>query len=203
MSDGDLSPGAPGFEGRRRAVVDLVWTVPRQVHGADVVIVDGPGAGDGEPADALVTAQRGVAIAVLTADCAPVGFASPEGVAGVAHAGWRGLEAGVLEATVAAMRQLGATEVTAVLGPCVHPECYQFGSADLDRIAGRLGPTVRARYPGGGDALDLPSGVRAALAGAGIPLVADADVCTACSDRHWSWRARADVGRQATVVWRP
>jgi YfiH family protein len=202
-AEGDLSARSEGAGDRRRAVVDLTWSVPHQVHGADVIVVEEPGAGRDTDADALVTARGGVAIAVLTADCAPVAFASREGVAGVAHAGWRGLEAGVLQATVDAMRRLGATEVTAVLGPCIHPECYEFGAADLERLADRLGPAVRARRPDGGAAFDVPAGVAAALAEREVTLEPGAGVCTACSDGHWSWRARADPHRQAMVVWRP
>jgi YfiH family protein len=201
--DGDLSARSDGVAARRQAVVDLPWSVAHQVHGADVVVVDAPGVGRDRDADALVTARSGLAIAVITADCAPVAFASREGVAGVAHAGWRGLEAGVLQATIDAMRRLGATEVTAVLGPCIHAECYEFGSADLDRLAARLGPSVRSRHAGGGPALDVPAGVAAALSERAVVLEPAEAVCTACSADHWSWRARADQGRQATVVWRP
>src|SRR5438876_12396346 len=88
---------APDVATRRRVVVDLRWTWLRQVHGDRVVTVSSPGAGAGSRADAAVTDQAGCALAVLTADCAPVALASPQGVLGVAHAGWRGLEAGVLE----------------------------------------------------------------------------------------------------------
>jgi YfiH family protein len=202
VAEGDLSARSPGAAQRRRAVVDLPWSVPRQVHGRTVFVVERPGAGNGTEADALVTALPGVAIGVVTADCAPVALGSPEGIAGVAHAGWRGLEAGVIQATIETMRRLGATEVTAVLGPCIHAGCYEFGATDLDRVAARLGPSVRARYGARGAALDVPAAVAAAVAAGGAELAGDADVCTACSDRHWSWRARSDAPRQATVVWR-
>lgn len=199
---GDLAGPDPVVEDRRRAVVDLPWTVLDQVHGARVMVVDGPKGATGEAADGAVTAARGAALAVLTADCAPVAFGSPESVLGIAHAGWRGLRAGIIEATVTAMRRLGATRVEAVLGPCIHACCYTFGSADLDGIAMRLGEPVRAVDREGRPALDLPAGVRAAVHLAGATVVGDAGICTSCSDRHWSWRARGDTRRQATVVWR-
>jgi YfiH family protein len=185
-------------------VVDLPWTWLRQVHGARVVRVAGPGDGAGARADAAVTAAPGCALAVLTADCAPVALASPEGVVGVAHAGWRGVLAGVLEATVAEMRAVGATDVHAVVGPCVRPGCYAFGAVDLDEVAGRLGEEVRATTTAGDPALDLPAAVRGALARAGVDLgeVGDVGTCTACSPRHFSWRARRDHQRQAAVIWR-
>ncbi|MCL2393194.1 MAG: polyphenol oxidase family protein [Acidimicrobiaceae bacterium] len=199
---GDLGRRAPGVDERRRALVDHPWTVLRQVHGSRVVHVEAPGHGEDEEADAMVTAAPGVALAILTADCAPVAFSSREGIIGVAHAGWRGLAAGVLEATVGGMADLGATEVTATLGPCIHPCCYEFGAADLARLAERFGPDVEAVDRQGRPALDVPAAVAAALGDARVPLVEVIDVCTGCSQRFWSWRARQETGRQATVIWR-
>ncbi|HEY2302868.1 MAG TPA: polyphenol oxidase family protein [Acidimicrobiales bacterium] len=187
---------------RRRAIVDRPWTAMRQVHGARVLEIDRPGAGLGEAADAAVSDVPGVALAVLTADCAPVGLVSAEGVIGVAHAGWRGLVAGVIEAAVEAMRGLGATEIGAVVGPCIHPECYPFGAADLDAVAVRLGPVVRADCASGGEALDLPAAVRTSLERSGAQVLGEAGVCTACSPAYWSWRGGRDPQRQALVVWR-
>jgi polyphenol oxidase len=199
---GDMGGSTAALDARRRSVVDLAWSVPRQVHGADVVVVDQSGAGHGVAADALVTAIPGVAIAVLTADCAPVAFSSAEGVLGVAHAGWRGLQAGVLEATVAAMRQLGATDVSAVLGPCIHPCCYEFGEADLTGLVDQFGPTVASQDRAGSPALDVPAGVEVALAGVGVSMVGQVATCTGCFGTLYSWRVRRDQERQATVVWR-
>lgn len=189
-------------EERRRAVVDLPWTWLRQVHGDRVVRVAAPGEGAGEVADAAVSAAPGCALAVLTADCAPVVLDSPEGVFGVAHAGWVGLVAGVLERTVDAMRALGATEVAAALGPCIRAECYEFGPRDLDRVARRLGDGVRATTSSGTPALDLAAGVSRALERVGVHRLHDVGTCTACSPDHFSWRARGERQRQATVVWR-
>ncbi|MGH9123356.1 MAG: polyphenol oxidase family protein [Acidimicrobiales bacterium] len=188
---------------RRRSVVDRPWTWLRQIHGADVVVVTAPGGEAGRSADAAVTAVPGVALAVVTADCAPLALASPEGVIGVAHAGWRGLTAGVIEQTVGAMRALGARTFQAVLGPCIHAECYAFGRRDLDAVAARLGDEVRSVTSHGQPALDIPAAVRRALARSGAELTVDVGVCTACSSEYWSWRARQDVERQATVVWVP
>jgi polyphenol oxidase len=205
-ADGDLGD-ASGTDvvvaARRRVVVDRPWTWMRQVHGGRVLQVREPGDGAGEEADGAVTAHPLAALAVFTADCAPVALASPEGVIGVAHAGWRGLLAGVIEHTVAAMRDLGASTVWAGLGPCIHVECYEFGPDDLSLASEQLGPSVVGTDRLGRPALDLPAGVRVAVDRAGATLVADADVCTACSEEHWSWRARRNRCRQATVVWLP
>lgn len=181
-----------------RAAPDPSWTCLRQVHGARVVTVDEPGACTGEEADAAVTTVPGAPLAVFTADCAPIALASPEGVAGAVHAGWRGLAAGVVEAAVAEMRRLGATTVEAALGPCIHAECYEFD--DVARwFAAELHGITREGRP----ALDLPAAVRAAVGRAGAELVHDEGVCTACSPDHFSFRARGDSGRQAMVVWIP
>lgn len=166
-----------------------------------------PGQHAGAEADAAVTRHDGVVLCILTADCAPVSFTSPEGVRGVAHAGWKGLADGVLAATADAMRSLGAGDVTAALGPCIHPSCYEFSPADLDVVAARIGDHVRSTTADGRPALDLPGAVRRALADAGVALVEDASACTACDvdaagrPRWFSHRARSDESRQALVQW--
>jgi copper oxidase (laccase) domain-containing protein len=207
-ADGDLQVGGDpaDLSGRRRALVDLPWAWLHQVHGADVAVVAGPadvGRVAGLRADALVTAAPGVVLAVHAADCGPVALVSPEGVVGAAHAGWRGTEAGVLQATAAAMRRLGATTIEAALFPCLHVECCEFGLGDLDRLAARLGDGVRGVTAGGAPALDLPAAVGSALAEADVALGRASDACTACDPegRFWSHRARAEPGRTALAVW--
>lgn len=195
------------MEARRRAIVDAPWTWLRQVHGSRVVDVSEPGAHAGAEADGAVTSHQGVVLCILTADCAPVSFTSAEGVRGVAHAGWKGVADGVIGATVEAMRARGATEIDAALGPCIEPRCYEFSPADLDRVADRLGPHVRAVTRDGRAALDLPGAVRRAIEGTGARLVEDVASCTACArdaggDFRWfSHRARQDDARQALVQW--
>ena len=206
-AEGDLGPGSGDgaeLERRRRAVVDLTWRTVAQVHGNGVVAVDGGSDGPQREADALVTTVPGLALAVRTADCASIALASPEGVIGAVHAGWRGLMGGIVGAAVDEVRRLGGSRVLASLGPCIHPECYEFSGHDLDAVAAALGDGVRAETAAGAPALDVPAAVRAALAGAGAELVWDADSCTACHPDLWySHRARREAERQALVVWRP
>ncbi len=199
--DGDLAATADGAAERRRAVVDLPWATLRQVHGADVVVVRHATGAEGRSGDGIVTDVEGLVVAVLTADCAPVALASREGVVGVAHAGWRGLRAGVVQATVAAMRALGATRIEAAIGPCIAAPCYRFGEDDLRSVESVLGPSVRREHRDGGPALDVAAGVAAALDGCGAELVATAPACTACDPGLWSWRGAKDTARQATAVW--
>ena len=181
-------------------MVDLPWTWLRQVHGAGVVVVAAPGEHAGARADAAVTNVPGAALAVGAGDCAPVALLA-DGAVGVIHAGWRGLVAGVIPAAVAALRDLGATDIRAVLGPCIHAGCYEFGEADLDAAAAVLGDQVRGRTTAGAPALDVPAAVAGGLAAAGVGHVEDVGVCTACSAEHWSYRARGDGRRQALVAW--
>lgn len=184
---------------RRAAIAHGPWSWLRQVHGARVLTVTAPGEHAGEEADAAVTAVPGAVLAVQAADCAPLLLTGP-GVVGVAHAGWRGLEAGVIEATAAAMAELGGAPDQAVLGPCIRARCYEFGAAELDLVAARYGDTVRATTAWGTPALDVPAGIAEACRRLGIELD-DTGVCTACSPNHWSHRARAEPGRQALVAW--
>lgn len=199
-SHGDLAVDAPGVDDRRRAIAPGPWSWLHQVHGASVVVVDEPGAHAGGDADALVTATPGCVLAVQVADCAPVALVS-DGVIGLAHAGWRGLAAGVLPATVDAMRARGAGPIAAYLGPCIRPACYEFGPGDLDAVAATLGEHVRATTSAGAPALDLPAAVRASLAAAGVGELVEDGTCTACSSAHWSHRAGTDRERQAVVAW--
>ncbi|MGH9121597.1 MAG: polyphenol oxidase family protein [Acidimicrobiales bacterium] len=178
-------------------------TTLSQMHGAEVVVVQRPGDKEGAQADAAVSVAGGLALAVRVADCVPIGLASPEGAFGVVHAGWRGLAGGVVEAAVGALRALGASRVEAVVGPCVHAECYPFGTADIAPLVERYGSGVASHDRHGNPALDLPGAVRLALTGCMVDLVGQLDVCTACSEQHWSWRARGDLARQGLVAWKP
>ena len=100
----------------------------KQIHGRKVVTVTSPWAeGDGLVADALVTKLPGLALSIITADCAPVLFVGDNGTVGAAHAGWRGALAGVLEETAQALYSLGATTIKAAIGPCIHQENYEVG----------------------------------------------------------------------------
>lgn len=130
-------------ENRRRAVeragldgAPLVTCY--QVHSADVIAVTEPWApGDAPKADALVTNRAGLAIGVLTADCAPVLFCDAQaGVVGAAHAGWKGAVGGVLEATVREMVRLGgkSQNIRAAVGPCIHPKSYEVGGDLCDAV---------------------------------------------------------------------
>ena len=198
---GDLGPDAPGAEARRTALLDRPWAWLRQVHGSGVVRVNGRPV-EGQEADALISAEGPAALAVFTADCAPIALASESGAMAAVHAGWKGLLAGVVPAAVESLRRAGGDAPVAALGPCIGPECYEFSARDLELLVGRLGPSVVSETAGGRPALDMRAAVRAALDQAGVGLVFDAAVCTACSAGHWSHRLAADTERQALVVWR-
>jgi YfiH family protein len=202
-ADGDLAVVRPGpeLDARRRALSSRPWSWLHQVHGADVVTVTEPGEWAGADADAAVTSSPGTLLAVHTADCAPIALVAAEGVVAAVHAGWRGLAAGVVERAADRMRAAGATDLTAVLGPCIHAECYEFGADDLDRVVERCGEVARGVTAGGRPALDLPAAVRAALDRAGATVVGGEAPCTACDLRFFSHRARGDTGRQALLVW--
>jgi YfiH family protein len=130
-----------------------------QVHSADVHVLTDPEDDSRPRADAIVTALRGPVLSILTADCQPVLLHAPaEGVIGAAHAGWKGALGGVLEATVEAMRALGATEIRAAIGPSISQRAYEVGPELLDAFLAEDPEAARFFANGEGDRylLDLP-----------------------------------------------
>jgi len=207
-SDGDLAADGPPAElrARRSALAPTPWTWLRQEHGSQVVIVDSPGAGAGSQADASVTDVPGATLSVQVADCAPVLLYAPGprgAIVAAVHAGWRGLVAGVLPATAEVMREIGAGEISWILGPCISADAYEFSAEDLDAVVGTLGDHVRSHTAQGRPALDVRAAVAASLSAAAIAVDGpdSPPACTATSGRHWSYRARADRARQAAVIW--
>lgn len=170
----------------------------RQVHGTTVVQADGPWAAGPPEADALVTRTPGLALAVLVADCVPVVLTSPDGVVGVAHAGRRGMDAGVVGAAVAAMRDLGARQLHAVLGPSVCARCYEVPRQLRDDVATRH-PLAASVAWSGSPALDVAAGVLDQLAG--CDSVRQLPGCTAERPDVFSYRRDGVTGRFAGVAW--
>ena len=199
-ADGDFRvvDPVPGLDERRRRVADGPWSWLRQVHGDEVHRVTEPGQHAGRPGDALWTTESGCPIAVMTADCAPVVLVAEGGVATV-HAGWRGLVAGIVERAAAELNEAAGPPVTTLLGPCIGPSAYRFGSDDLATVVARYGPEVAATTDRGEPALDVPAGVAAACLAAGWP-APPVPACT--SDARWfSHRTRGDRARQTAVAW--
>lgn len=202
-ADGDLSVLHPGaaLDTRRQRVSPHAWSWLNQVHGARVVHVEHPGEWAGVEADAAVTASPGCVLSIQTADCAPLLLVG-DGILGVAHVGWRGLMAGVVEQTVGALRRHGGDgALRAEIGPCIRPRCYEFDADDLAGIAARYGGEVCAVTATGRPGLDLAAGIGVALERVGVRGPADSGVCTACSPAHWSFRAERAADRQAVVAW--
>lgn len=180
----------------------------KQVHGALVANVTTPWAeGDGPSADALVTALPGLALGIITADCAPVLFYGDNGAVGAAHAGWRGALAGVLEATVMALRGLGAARVQAAIGPCIHQPSYEVGedmrNAVLDES--RAAASFFSAGRPGHFWFDLPGYCAARLARVGVtaeilPHDTCADEVNFFSYRRKTLRQAPATGHQLSVI---
>lgn len=179
-----------------------------QVHSPDVVVVTEPWTREAAPkADAMVTRERRLAIAVSTADCGPVLFADAEtGVIGAAHAGWKGAFSGVLEATIEAMEELGAarSRIVAVLGPTISKAHYEVGPEFVERFRaaaadndGFFSPSSRADHA----MFDLPAYIVSRLTRARVGSAADLALCTyADEERFFSFRRvthrkESDYGR--------
>lgn len=174
----------------------------RQVHGVDCVAADS--APPDCTADAAFTRQRGVVCTVLTADCLPVLLCDAAGVVvAAAHAGWRGLVAGVLERTIAAMAVTPA-EVLAWIGPGIGPTAFEVGAEVRDAFVAQAPEAAQAFVTrGGGKYLcDLPGLARQRLARLGIRHLASADLCTfADAERFYSYRREGVTGRFASLIW--
>lgn len=215
VGNGSYDTKAHVAENRRRVaakfdlVPDYLCTV-HQVHSPTAVIVHGP---MGEPrpeADALVTNQPGLALGILTADCAPILFADAHAaVIGAAHAGWKGAHGGVIENTVLAMEKLGASRknIAAVVGPCIAQTSYEVGPDFIARFTSDAQaqffiPSRRA----GHFMFDLPAYVTSRLREAGLQRVAvlAMDTCANESDffsyRRATLNAEPDYGRQISVI---
>lgn len=199
---------------RARAVLGAPTLVGLfQVHRPEVAVVDEPWGNDARPeADALVTRRRGVALGIVTADCAPVLFLDAEaGVIGAAHAGWRGALAGVLEATVTAMERLGAARgrIAAAIGPTIAQASYEV-AADMHAAVLAADP-AHARFFADGERagrwrFDLPGFCAAALVRAGVGPINDLGLDTyAEPGRFFSYRRAthegvAPIGHQLSAI---
>jgi hypothetical protein len=179
----------------------LVWM--QQVHGTGVAVVDRPQEAPVAATDALVTAERGLVLCVLVADCVPVLLADAEaGVVAAVHAGREGVRQGVVPAALAAMRDLGArpATTTALLGPAVCGADYEVPAAMQADVA-RVAPAAAVRTRAGTPGLDLRAGLAELLRGAGVGQVVHDPRCTVEDRRLFSHRRDGVTGRQAGVVW--
>jgi YfiH family protein len=181
----------------------------KQTHSATVITATTPWAiGAGPQADAMVTATPGLALGIITADCAPVLFSNGAGtVVGAAHAGWRGACAGILEATAAAMRALGATDIKAAIGPCIHQQSYEVTATLRDPILARDAAAARFFTPGRKDhwQFDLPGYCQSRLAAIGVaaailPHDTCADEQNFFSHRRRTLRGEPAIGHQISVI---
>jgi YfiH family protein len=175
----------------------------RQVHGIAVVTDSEPGSNP--RADAIVSRREGAVCVVLTADCLPVVFASADGVEiAAAHAGWRGLLNGVLEATVKAMKTPPA-DIVAWLGPAISQGAFEVGHEVRDAFVACDADSARHFLPNSRERwqADLRGLARRRLASVGIDAVGDSERCTFKEkDAYFSYRREGECGRMATFVFR-
>jgi len=207
------------IENRHRALAPLAGSTRAdlvtlyQVHSAQTVTVTTPwGIGEGPRADGMATDLPGLALGILTADCAPVLLADPEAkVIGAAHAGWQGALAGILEATIGTMEALGAdrVKIVAAVGPCIDQTNYEVGPEFLASFLAQDGhnarwfaPSDRPRH----HRFDLAGYVAGRLAVAGITRVETVPACTYgredefFSFRRSTHRGEKDYGRQLSAI---
>jgi YfiH family protein len=182
-----------------------------QVHSPTAVRVTGPHESDPPKCDAMVTASKGVALGILTADCAPVLFEDKSaGVVGAAHSGWRGAIGGVLNSTIEAMIELGASEtsISACVGPCISQRAYEVGPEFVEEFEAQDAAFMQYFASGNDDRamFDLPRFVLDRLRDAGLNDVAWTGHCTYSDpQKFFSYRRtchndEADYGRLISVI---
>ena len=190
---------------RRLLPSEPVWL--HQVHGNVVVDAAAIALNVAPAADASFTDRPGVVCAVMTADCLPVLLCDMRGaVVGAAHAGWRGLAAGVLQNTVAAMRGAGAGDLLAWLGPAIGPRHFEVGSDVLAAFVAQDPRSAAAFRPladqPGKYLADLYHLARSILANSGVGRIAGGSHCTVSEAvRFYSYRRDHETGRMATLIW--
>lgn len=178
----------------------------RQVHGAEVV--DAHAALDRPSADAAVAKRAGIVCAIQIADCLPVLLCDRQSsVVGAAHAGWKGLAAGVIDNTVAAMTAAGgdASGLMAYIGPGIGPRAFEVGDEvrELYLSADRDARSAFTPHAPGKWLADLPALARRALARCGVIAVYGGDLCTYSEPaRFYSYRRDKVTGRMAALIWR-
>ncbi|WP_260597624.1 peptidoglycan editing factor PgeF [Sphingomonas endolithica] len=204
------------IENRRRAIAGILpgaeLLTVYQVHSADAVTVIAPYEDRLRPhADALVTDRPGLALGILTADCAPVLFADREaGVVGAAHAGWKGAIGGVTDATIVAMEALGARRerIAAAVGPCIARASYEVDDGFAQRFAAHDPANERFFAAGkpGHHQFDLEAYVVHRLAAAGLKRIEALGLDTYPDEerffsfRRATHRGEPDYGRQISII---
>jgi YfiH family protein len=171
------------------------------VHGASVAHIDSGGVVP--EVDALVTTSAGIGLLALAADCVPIALCDPNnGVIAAVHCGWRGLGAGVVLRTIDAMRDLGARDIRAVVGPSICPRCYPVPTVRTEELAGSVSAAVRAAScltEGSRAFIDVGAGVSAQLGEAHV-VHSVVPGCTAESASLFSYRRDGVTGRQGMIV---
>lgn len=193
-------------DNRRRVAASLalprvVWL--RAQHGASVLRVDATATPEAAAleVDSLVTSAPGVGLGALSADCALIALAdAAAGIVAVAHCGRPGLVAGVIPAALATMRDAGAVEVSAVIGPTICAGCYEVPAAMRDAVAAVV-PEAAARTRTGTPAVDVAAGVESQLRAGGVADVTRVGGCTAEDPALFSYRRDGVTGRLGAVVW--
>jgi YfiH family protein len=189
------------------------FVTAHQIHSPQVVVAETPWPAEARPrADAIVTRMRALAVGVTTADCGPVLLADPKAhVIGAAHAGWRGALAGVVEAAVDTMEQLGAErgQIRAAIGPMIRQSNYEVGPDLVARFGAEDPASSRFFAPASRDGhalFDLAGYIGARLTRAGIRQIEDVGLCTYAdagrffSFRRTTHRAEADYGRHVSAI---
>jgi len=179
------------------------WVFLNQTHKNHIVSVGRNFQIDNEnppEADASITQLKNQPLVCMTADCGPLVIYS-ENVLGVVHASWRTVVDEIIESTVEEMKFLDQESTfNAVLGPCIHPENYEFDEKLLEELSSKLGSHIKAKTNSGKPAFNLVSSIEHKLSELGV-ILENAGIDTFASKDYFSYRRDGQTGRQAVIAW--
>ena len=167
-----------------------------QVHGDRIALIEEV-TEEVPTADALVTGIPGISLAVMVADCIPLLLTSPESVAAV-HVGRRGLVNEITRKTLSVMRDMGASKISAIIGPAICGSCYEVSEEIFNEVIA-LHPKAQSQTPEGTFALDLPAALRSVLTDERVTII-DKFECTVENQEYFSYRRDGVTGRQAGII---
>lgn len=179
------------------------WIFLNQTHCDEIFDVDNKKYFQDNPptADASITSQGTLPLVAMVADCGPLVLSCGEVIA-VVHASAKTIAQGLVVKTIEAVKaRAGVEKVEALLGPCIHPENYEYKQEDLDALADKLGDNVRGETLDGNPAFNLPSAIKSECKKAGVHF-RDLDIDTYSNENYFSYRRDGITGRQCLVAWK-
>ncbi len=205
INDGDFSSDQTQnrtlIENQSR-IRDGEWNWLSQEHGTEIIWLDKNKRAYGIKGDALATSSSEKVIAITVADCLPLLLIEESGILSLLHLGWRGIEQGLLEKSIQLIKTKSNESMSAVMGPCINPCCYEFSQNAMDNLVEKYGSKIVSKTLAGALSLNIKECVRGILSSCDVEVKYDDPFCTNCDPRHWSFRSDGTGKRQVMIAWK-